>query len=88
MCINSSASLTCSLGVHVLMSKDWGGRQVNPGVSFLRTSREGKQFLDRWEAEITTANHHDDLLAIRDGIEKKRLPVSWKQKKQILMLAL
>eukprot|EP00180_Rhodochaete_pulchella_P002580 Plantae.Rhodophyta-Rhodochaete_pulchella.ctg39631.p2 GENE.Plantae.Rhodophyta-Rhodochaete_pulchella.ctg39631~~Plantae.Rhodophyta-Rhodochaete_pulchella.ctg39631.p2 ORF type:complete len:377 (+),score=97.02 Plantae.Rhodophyta-Rhodochaete_pulchella.ctg39631:25-1131(+) len=59
---------------HVIMSKDWGGRQVNPGVSLIRTTPQGKEFLDRWEAEIREANSHDDLLAIRDGMEKKKAP--------------
>jgi len=61
-------------GIHLLMSKDWGGRQVNPGVSLIRTSPEGKQFLDRWEAEIQTARYHDDLLAIKEGMEKNKDP--------------
>ncbi|KAJ8902249.1 hypothetical protein NDN08_006656 [Rhodosorus marinus] len=61
-------------GIHALMSKDWGGRQVNPGVSLIRTSPEGKQFLDRWEAEIQTARHNDDLLAIKEGMERNKDP--------------
>jgi len=61
-------------GKHVIVSKDWGGRQVNPGVTFLRTSTEGRQFLEAWEEEIALNEHHDDLLAVRDGIEKKHRP--------------
>eukprot|EP00188_Purpureofilum_apyrenoidigerum_P001365 Plantae.Rhodophyta-Purpureofilum_apyrenoidigerum.ctg17429.p1 GENE.Plantae.Rhodophyta-Purpureofilum_apyrenoidigerum.ctg17429~~Plantae.Rhodophyta-Purpureofilum_apyrenoidigerum.ctg17429.p1 ORF type:complete len:386 (+),score=54.05 Plantae.Rhodophyta-Purpureofilum_apyrenoidigerum.ctg17429:203-1360(+) len=59
-------------GKHVIMSRDWGGRQVNPGVTMLRTSPEGKAFLDRWEAEIALANYHDDLLAIKHGMQRDR----------------
>eukprot|EP00189_Rhodosorus_marinus_P003513 CAMPEP_0113954856 /NCGR_PEP_ID=MMETSP0011_2-20120614/892_1 /TAXON_ID=101924 /ORGANISM="Rhodosorus marinus" /LENGTH=338 /DNA_ID=CAMNT_0000964245 /DNA_START=257 /DNA_END=1273 /DNA_ORIENTATION=+ /assembly_acc=CAM_ASM_000156 len=61
-------------GIHVLMSKDWGGRQVNPGVSMIRTTPEGKEFLDRWEAEIQTARYNDDLLAIKEGMERNKDP--------------
>mmetsp|Transcript_4360 Transcript_4360/g.13188 ORF Transcript_4360/g.13188 Transcript_4360/m.13188 type:complete len:388 (+) Transcript_4360:310-1473(+) len=59
-------------GKHVIMSRDWGGRQVNPGVTFLRTSPEGKAFLDRWEKEIALAQHNDDLLAIKHGMQRDR----------------
>lgn len=57
------------------MSKDWGGRQVNPGVTFLKTTPEGKKFLDRWEEEIASAPHHDDLLAIKSGMQPKKAEV-------------
>uniref|UniRef100_A0A7S1XFF9 Nucleotide-diphospho-sugar transferase domain-containing protein n=1 Tax=Compsopogon caeruleus TaxID=31354 RepID=A0A7S1XFF9_9RHOD len=60
--------------IHVIMSKDWGGRQVNPGVCFIRTSPEGKSFVDRWEKEIEKNKIHDDLLAIRDGMERDKAP--------------
>eukprot|EP00184_Porphyridium_aerugineum_P002187 CAMPEP_0184696018 /NCGR_PEP_ID=MMETSP0313-20130426/3454_1 /TAXON_ID=2792 /ORGANISM="Porphyridium aerugineum, Strain SAG 1380-2" /LENGTH=372 /DNA_ID=CAMNT_0027154567 /DNA_START=95 /DNA_END=1209 /DNA_ORIENTATION=- len=61
-------------GKFVIISKDWGGRQVNPGVTLLSTSKEGRAFVDQWENEINLVHSHDDLLAIRDGMEKNNDP--------------
>mmetsp|Transcript_2073 Transcript_2073/g.3663 ORF Transcript_2073/g.3663 Transcript_2073/m.3663 type:complete len:375 (-) Transcript_2073:378-1502(-) len=74
-------------GVHVILSKDWNGRQVNPAVTFVRTSAEGLAFVERWDKEILEARNHDDLLAIRDGMERKRVPelkyVKWVPQREI-----
>ncbi|KAA8494694.1 hypothetical protein FVE85_2935 [Porphyridium purpureum] len=68
-------------GHFVVLSRDWGGRQVNPGVTLLSTGREGRAFLDRWAVEIGLVDRNDDLMAIREGMEKKHAPeleyVSW-----------
>eukprot|EP00808_Paulinella_micropora_P004972 g36753.t1 len=60
--------------VHVMLTKDWGGQQPNPGAMFIQVSPQGKAFLQKWITHIELHDFHDDLLAIRDGMIPKQEP--------------
>jgi hypothetical protein len=59
---------------HVIVARDWGGRQINTGVMWIKTSPEGLAFLQRWELEIEKHSFHDDQLAITELMVEKAAP--------------
>eukprot|EP01089_Gocevia_fonbrunei_P022412 TRINITY_DN905_c0_g6_i1.p1 TRINITY_DN905_c0_g6~~TRINITY_DN905_c0_g6_i1.p1 ORF type:complete len:439 (+),score=105.36 TRINITY_DN905_c0_g6_i1:132-1448(+) len=55
-----------------VMSKDWGGRQVNPGSMLLRNSEGGWALLDAWQEFLADdESGHDDLRAFSLLCEKR-----------------
>eukprot|EP01087_Luapelamoeba_hula_P001741 TRINITY_DN1152_c0_g1_i1.p1 TRINITY_DN1152_c0_g1~~TRINITY_DN1152_c0_g1_i1.p1 ORF type:complete len:336 (+),score=52.40 TRINITY_DN1152_c0_g1_i1:62-1009(+) len=55
----------------VIMSKDWGGRQLNPGSSLFRNSAKAIEILNAWEFYIEDRSHHDDLRAFEDLVRER-----------------
>lgn len=55
----------------VVMSRDWGDRQLNPGSALFKNSAITLQILDYWEEMIETREHHDDLRAFQDLIHDR-----------------
>ena len=70
-----------------IMSKDWGGHQLNPGREspqllscslhhilgslLMKNSATTIEILDVWEYLIDTRDHHDDLRAFEDLIRER-----------------
>ena len=60
----------------VVMSKDWGGRQVNPGTFIIKNSPNGKRFLEQWEEYMKKAGSlNDELRAVQTLIDEKKADV-------------
>jgi hypothetical protein len=62
------------LNKHVILTKDWGGAQIQTGTMFIKCSPEGRKFIDTWAQAIKDHDFGDDLLGLIQ-LEKDNDPV-------------
>eukprot|EP01090_Pellita_catalonica_P017824 TRINITY_DN5500_c0_g1_i2.p1 TRINITY_DN5500_c0_g1~~TRINITY_DN5500_c0_g1_i2.p1 ORF type:complete len:288 (-),score=35.85 TRINITY_DN5500_c0_g1_i2:610-1473(-) len=59
----------------MVMTKDWGGRQINDGAVFLRNCTEGFKILDMWDKYLRMDNPktaHDDQMSLQYMLQQEK----------------